>query len=140
MIAYRDAAQRSSWYIRFSVSGPDGRFNPGTAVVSSSRVSKLVNDLREAHQKMKLLEQERYLGEFSEDFVLRGEVSDTLSVRVSSKKSHFLFWSHKKIRLYFLVSSRTNTFSRSFDSDDVETVINTLSSAENLARQLINQL
>ncbi|WP_159787249.1 hypothetical protein [Sodalinema gerasimenkoae] len=140
LIAYRDAAQKSSWYIRFSISGPDGRYNPGIAVVPSSRVSKLVNDLRKAHQKMKLLEQKRYSGEFSEDFVLRGEVSDTLSVKVSSKKSHFLFWSYKKIRLYFLVSSKTNTFSRSFDSDDVETVINTLSSAESLAKQLINQL
>jgi hypothetical protein len=140
LIAYRDAAQRSNWYIRFSVSGPDGRYNPGIAVVPSSRVFKLVNDLRKAHQKMELLEQEKYSGEFSEDFVLRGEVSDALSIRVSSNKSHFLFWSYKKIRLYFLVSSKTNTFSRSFDSDDVKTVIKILSSAENLAKQLINQL
>lgn len=89
---------------------------------------------------MELLEQEEYSGKFSEDFVLRGEVSDTLSVTVSSKKSYFLFWSYRKIRLYFSVSSKTNTFSRSFDSDDVETVINVLSLAEGLAAKLINQL
>ncbi len=89
---------------------------------------------------MKLLEQEGYSAAFSEDFVLLGEVSDALSVIVSSKKSHFLFWSYKNIRLHFLVSSKTNTFSRSFDSDDVRTIINTLSSAEALAAKLIRQL
>ncbi|MCM0591691.1 MAG: hypothetical protein KA716_16305 [Gloeotrichia echinulata DEX184] len=89
---------------------------------------------------MELLEEEKYTGEFSEDFVLRGEVSDTLSVTVSSKKSYILFWSYKKIRLHFLVSSKTNTFSRSFDSNDVKTTINILSSAENLAAKLIKQL
>lgn len=140
LVAYRNVAQKSKWYIRFFVPGLDGRYKPGVAVVSSSRVPKLVNDLEKAHQKMKLLEQEKYSGEFSEDFVLHGEVSDTLSVTVSSKKSHFLFWSYKNIRLYFLVSSKTNTFSRSFDSDDVKTVINILSSTEDLAAKLINQL
>ncbi len=74
------------------------------------------------------------------NIVLRGEVSDNLSVRVSSKKSYFLFWSYKKIRLYFLVSSKTNTFSRSFCLDDVKTAINILSSAENFAVKLISQL
>lgn len=140
LVAYRDAAQNSKWYIRFFVPGPDGRYNPGVAVVSSSKVPKLVNALEKAYQKMALLEQEKYTGNFSEDFVLRGELSDTLSVTVSSKKSHFLFWSYKKIRLYFLVSSKTNTFSKSFNSDNVRNVINTLSSAENLAIKLINQL
>lgn len=140
LVAYRDVAQKSKWYIRFFVPGPDGRYNPGVAVVSSCRVPKLVNALKKAHQKMELLEQEKYLGKFSEDFVLRGEVSDTLSITVSSKKSYFLFWSYKKIRLYFLVSSKTNTFSRSFDSDDVTTVINKLSLAGDLAAKLINQL
>jgi hypothetical protein len=140
LIAYRDAAHKSKWYIRFFVPGSDGRYNPGVAVVSSSRVPKLISDLKKAHQKMELLEQETYTGEFSEDFILRGEVSDSLSVTVSSKKSHFLFWSYKKIRLYFLVSSKTNTFSKSFDSDDVRTVINILSSTEDLAAKLINQL
>lgn len=140
LVAYCDAAQKSKWYIRFSVPGTDGRYTPGMAVVSSSRVPKLVNDLKEAHQKMEFLEQERYSGIFSEDFVLRGEVSDTLSVKVSSEKSHFLFWSYKKTRLHSLVSSKTNTFSRSFDSDDVKTVISILSLAEDLAAKLINQL
>ncbi|MBW4579228.1 MAG: hypothetical protein KME42_06610 [Tildeniella nuda ZEHNDER 1965/U140] len=91
LIAYRDTAQRSKWYIRFFVPGHDGRYKPGVAAISSSRVPKLVNDLKKAHQRMKLLEQEKYSGEFSEDFVLRSDVSDTLSVTVSSKKSHFLF-------------------------------------------------
>lgn len=140
LVAYLDAAQKSKWYIRFFLPGPDGRYKPGVAVVSSSRVPKLVNDLKKAHQKMKLLEQEGYSAEFSEDFVLPGEVSDALSVTVSSKKSHFLFWSYKNIRLHFLVSSKTNTFSRSFDSDDVRTIINTLSSAEALSAKLIRQL
>lgn len=140
LVAYRDAAQKSKWYLRFFVPGPDERYNPGLAVVSSFRVPKLVNALEKAQQKMELLEQEKYTGKFSEDFVLRGEVSDTLSVTISSKKEHFLFWSYKKTRLYFLVSSKTNTFSRSFESDDVRTVINILSSAEDLAAKLINQL
>lgn len=71
---------------------------------------------------------------------MRGEISDTLSVTVSSKKSYFLFWSYIKIRLYFSVSSKTNIFNKSFDSDDVQTVINVLSLAEDLAAKLINQL
>lgn len=140
LVAYRDAAQKSKWYIRFFVPGHDGRYNPGVAVVSSSKVSKLVDFLKKAYEKMELLEKETYTGEFSEEFVLRGEVSDNLSVRVTSKKSYFLFWSYKKIRLYFLVSSKTNTFSRSFCLDDVKTAIDTLSSAENLAVKLIGQL
>lgn len=140
LVAYCDAAQKSKWYIHFFVRGTDGRYTPGMAVVSSSRVPKLVNDLKKAHQKMEFLEQEKYSGIFSEDFVLRGEVSDTLSMTVSSEKSHFLFWSYKKTRLHFLVSSKTNTFSRSFDSDDVKTVISILSVAEDLAAKLINQL
>ena len=49
LIAYRDAAQKSKWYIRFFVPGSDRRYSPGVAVVSSSRVSKLVNDLEKAH-------------------------------------------------------------------------------------------
>lgn len=89
---------------------------------------------------MELLEQEKYSGKFSEDFVLRGEISDTLSVTVFSEKSYFLFWSYIKIRLYFSVSSKTNIFNSSFDSDDVQTVINVLSLAEDLAAKLINQL
>jgi len=140
LVAYLDAAQKSKWYIRFFLPGPDGRYKPGVAVVSSSRVPKLVKDLKKARQRMKLLEQEGYSAEFSEDFVLPGEVSDALSVTVSSKKSHFLFWSYKNIRLHFLVSSKTNTFSSSFDSDDVRTIISTLSSAEALAAKLIRQL
>ena len=140
LVAYRDAAQKNKWYIRFFVPGPDGRYNPGVAIVSSSKVHKLIDTLRKAHNKMELLEKETYTGEFSEDFVLRGEVSDNLSVTVSSKKSYFLFWSYKKIRLYFLVSSKTNTFSSSFCSDDVKTLINALSSAEGLAVKLISQL
>lgn len=38
LVAYRDAATKSKWYIRFFVPGPDGRYNTGVAVVSSSRV------------------------------------------------------------------------------------------------------
>lgn len=140
LVAYLDAAQKRKWYIRFFIPGPDGRYNPGVAVVSSSRVPKLVNTLKKAHQKMELLEQEKYSGKFSEDFVLRGEISDTLSITVSSEKSYFLFWSYIKIRLYFSVSSKTNIFNSSFDSDDVQTVINVLSLAEDLAAKLINQL
>ncbi len=140
LVAYLDAAQKRKWYIRFFIPGPDGRYNPGVAVVSSSRVPKLVNTLKKAHQKMELLEQEKYSGKFSEDFVLRGEISDTLSLTVSSEKSYFLFWSYIKIRLYFSVSSKTNIFNSSFDSDDVQTVINVLSLAEDLAAKLINQL
>jgi hypothetical protein len=140
LVAYRDVAQKSKWYIRFFVPGPDGRYKPAVAVVSSSRVHKLVTDLKKAHQKMKLLEKETYSGKFSEDFVLRGEVSDNLSVTVSSEKSHFLFWSYKNIRLYFLVSSQTNTFNRSLCSDDVKTVIDILSLTEDLSAKLINQL
>ncbi|QSJ17676.1 hypothetical protein JYQ62_02010 [Nostoc sp. UHCC 0702] len=140
LVAYRDAAQKSKWYIRFFVPGPDGRYNPGVAVVSGSRVNKLIDALNKAHKKMELLEKETYTGEYSEDFVLRGEVSENLSVTVSSKKSYLLFWSYKKIRLYFIVSSKTNTFSRSFCLHDVKTVINILSSAENLAAKLISQL
>lgn len=146
LVAYHDAAQKSKWYIRFFVPGPDGRYNPGVAVVSSSRVPKLVNALKKAHQKMEflaqmeLLEREEYSGNFSEDFVLCGEVSDTFSVTVSCKKSYFLFWSYQKIRLYFSVSSKTNTFRRSFDSNDVETTISVLSSTEGLAAQLMAQL
>jgi hypothetical protein len=140
LVAYRDVAQKSKWYIRFFVPGPDGRYKPGVAVVSSSRVPKLVNDLKKAHQKMKRLEQEKYSGKFSEDFVLHGEVSDTLSVTVSSEKSYFLFWSYKNIRLYFLVSSKTNTFNRSLCTDDVKTVIDILSLTEDVAAKLINQL
>jgi hypothetical protein len=140
LVAYLDAAQKRKWYIRFFIPGPDGRYNPGVAVVSSSRVPKLVNTLKKAHQKMELLEQEKYSGKFSEDFVLRGEISDTLSVTVFSEKSYFLFWSYIKIRLYFSVSSKTNIFNSSFDSDDVQTVINVLSLAEDLAAKLINQL
>ncbi|MEY4517630.1 MAG: hypothetical protein RLZZ499_229 [Cyanobacteriota bacterium] len=89
---------------------------------------------------MKLLEQEKYSGKFSEDFVLHGEVSDTLSVTVSSEKSYFLFWSYQNIKLYFLVSSKTNTFNRSLCTDDVKTVIDILSLTEDLAAKLINQL
>lgn len=132
--------QKRKWYIRFFIPGPDGRYNPGVAVVSSSRVPKLVNILKKAHQKMELLEQEKYSGKFSEDFVLRGEISDTLSLTVSSEKSYFLFWSYIKIRLYFSVSSKTNIFNSFFDSNDVQTVINVLSLAEDLAAKLINQL
>lgn len=140
LVAYLDAAQKRKWYIRFFIPGPDGRYNPGVAVVSSSRVPKLVNTLKKAHQKMELLEQEKYSGKFSEDFVLRGEISDTLSLTVSSEKLYFLFWSYIKIRLYFSVSSKTNIFNSSFDSDDAQTVINVLSLAEDLAAKLINQL
>jgi hypothetical protein len=140
LVAYRDAAQKSKWYIRFFIPGLDGRYNPGVALVSSSKVDKLIDALNKAYKKMELLEEEKYTGEFSEDFVLRGELSDTLSVTVSSKKSYILFWSYKKIRLHFLVSSKTNTFSRSFDSNDVKAAINILSSAENLAAKLIKQL
>jgi len=140
LVAYRNAGQKSKWYIRFFVPGPDGRYTPGVSVVSSSRVPKLVSDLKKAHQKMEFLQQQKYSGRFSEDFVLSGEVSETLSVTVSSETSHFLFWSYKKTRLHFLVSSKTNTFSTSFDSDDVKMVISILSLAEDLAAKLINQL
>jgi len=140
LIAHRDAAHKNQWYIYFFVPGPDGRYSPGVAVVSSSKVAKLVSNLKKAHQKMELLEREKYTGNFSEVFVLRGEVSDTLSVTVSSEKSHFLFWSHDAIRLSFLLSSRINTFSKSFNSNNVRTIIDTLSSAEDLASKLIRQL
>lgn len=140
LVAYRDAAQKSKWYIRFFVPGPDGRYNPGVATVSSSKVNKLIEALKKAHKKMELLERETYTGEFSEDFVLRGEISDNLSVTVYSKNSYFLFWSYKKIRLYFLVSSKTNTFSKGFDLDDVKTIIKIFSSTEDLAAKLISQL
>lgn len=140
LVAYRDVAKKSKWYICFYLPGPDGRYNPGTAVVSSSKVPKLVRNLKEAYQKMKILEREKYTGVFFEDVLLRGEVSDNLAVRVSSQESHFLFWSYRKVKLYFLVSSKTNTFTRSFDLDDTKTIIETLSSAENLAANLIHQL
>lgn len=64
LVAYLDAAQKRKWYISFFIPGPDGRYNPGVAVVSSSRVPKLVNTLKKAHQKMELLEQEKYSGIF----------------------------------------------------------------------------
>jgi hypothetical protein len=49
LVAYRDAAQKSKWYIRFFVPGPDARYNPGIAVVSSSRVQKLLDVLERAY-------------------------------------------------------------------------------------------
>ena len=140
LIAYFDAAQQKKWYIRFFVPGPDGRYSPGVAVVSSSRVDYLVKSLEKAYQKMKVLENEKYTGKYSEDFVLRCEVSDTLSITVSSEESQFLFWSFKNVRLHLYVSNKTNTFKTSFNSDDSRTIINILSSAENLANQLISQL
>ena len=140
LVAYRDAAQKSKWYIRFFVPGPDARYNPGIAVVSSSRVQKLLDVLERAYKKMELLEATDYTGKFLEDFLSRGEVSDDLAVTVSSEVSKFLFWSYKKIRLHFLVSSKTNTFNTCFSSEDVKTVINRLSLAENLAAKLMSQL
>ncbi len=140
LVAYRDAAQKSKWYIRFFVPGPDARYNPGVAVVSSSRVQKLLDALSRAYKKMELLEAKDFTGRFSEYFLSRGEVSDDFAVTVSSEVSRFLFWSYKKIRLHFLVSSKTNTFSKCFSSEDVKTVINKLSSAEKLAAKLMSQL
>jgi hypothetical protein len=140
LVAYRDAAQKSKWYIRFFVPGPDARYNPGIAVVSSSRVQKLLDVLERAYKKMELLEATDYKGKFLEYFLSRGEVSDDLAVTVSSEVSKFLFWSYKKIRLHFLVSSKTNTFNTCFSSEDVKTVINRLSLAENLAAKLMSQL
>lgn len=140
LVAYLDAAQKSKWYIRFFIPGIDGRYNPGIAVVSSSKVQKLIYVLEEAHKKMEILERKEFIGVFSEDFLLRGEVSDDLSVTVYSEVSKFLFWSNKKVRLHFCVYSKTYGFSRSFDSEDVKIVINKLSSASNLGVKLLNQL
>ncbi|HEY9597028.1 MAG TPA: hypothetical protein V6D33_05110 [Cyanophyceae cyanobacterium] len=140
LVAYRDAAQKSKWYIRFFVSGPDARYNPGVAVVSSPRVQKLLDAFSKAYKKMELLEAKDFTGKFSEDFLSRGEVSDDLAMTVSSEVSRFLFWSSKKIRLHLLVSSKTNTFSKCFCLEDVKIVIDRLSSAENLATKLMSQL
>lgn len=140
LVVYRDAAQKSKWYIRFLVPGYDGRYNPGIAVISSSKVNRLIDILNKAYEKMELLEKAQYTGRFSEEIVPFGEISDTFSVTISSKKAHFLFWSYKEIRLHFLVSSKTNTFSRSFDLNDAKTVINKLSSAECSASKLVKQL
>ncbi len=123
LVAYRDAAQKSKWYIRFFVPGPDGRYNPGVAVVSSSRVQKLLDALERAYKKMELLEAKDFTGKFSEDFLSHGEVSDDLAMTVSSEVSRFLFWSYKKIRLHLLVSSKTNTFSKCFSLEDAKIVI-----------------
>jgi hypothetical protein len=140
LVAYRDATQKSKWYIRFFVPGPDARYNPGIAVVSSSGVQKLLDALERAYKKMELLEAKDFTGKFSESFLSSGEVSDDLAVTVSSEVSKFLFWSYKNTRLHFFVSSKTKTFHRCFSSEDVKTVINRLSSAERLAAKLMNQL
>lgn len=140
LVAYLDAAQKSRWYIRFFIPGIDGRYNPGIAIVSSSKLQELIYVLEEAHKKMEILEKKEFIGVFSEDFLLRGEVSDNLSVTVYSEVSKFLFWSNKKVRLLFWIYSKTYGFSSSFDSKDVKIVINKLSSASNLGEKLINQL
>lgn len=138
--AYRDASQRNKWYIRFFVPGPDGRYNPAIAVVSSSRVQKLLENLKEAYEKMKVLEKKDFTGKFSEDILSRGEISNEMAATISSEVSRFLFWTQKRIRLQFLISSKTNTFTRNFDLEDVKTIINKLSITEDLATQLMRQL
>lgn len=101
LVAYRNAAQKSRWYIRFFIPGIDGRYNPGVAVVSSSKVQRLVYILEKAYKKMEILEDKEFTGVFSEDFLSRGEVSDDLSATVYSEVSKFLFWSQKKVSLRF---------------------------------------
>ena len=141
LVAHFTAANRSRWYVRFFLPGYDGRFNPGLAVVSSSKMPILVKALKNAHKKMQQLEQELYPGAFSEDFISNGEVSDNLAVTISSvKRSHFFFWHYTQATAYFLVSSETNTFLASFGVDELKSVINSLSSAENTAGDLIKLL
>lgn len=140
LVAYVDAAKKKKWYIKFYVPGPDRRYNPGLAVVSSFKVIKLIESLEKAYQKMQVLDRENYSGSFSEYFLLRGQISEELEVQVSCETYRFLFWKFKNIQLYFLVSSKTNTFIAPFNSKEAKATIDILRSVEVKAKKLIQEL
>ena len=140
LVAYVDAARKMKWYIKFYIPGPDRRYNPGLAVVSSYKVIKLIESLENAYQKMQVLEKENYSGKFREKFLLRGQISEELEVQVSCETYRFLFWKFKNIQLYFLVSSKTNTFMAPFSLKEVKATVDILRAVEVKAKKLIQEL
>ena len=140
LVVYMNAAKKKKWYVKFYIPGPDRRYNPGLAVVSSFKVVKLIESLEKAYQKMQVLQKKSYSGSFLETFLFRGQISEELEVQVSCETYKFLFWKFKNIQLYFLVSSKTNTFVASFDLEEVKATIDILRSVEVKANKLIQEL
>jgi hypothetical protein len=141
LIAYRSAADKPRWYVRFFASGPDRRYSPGIAIVPSNKLPLLVDAIDKALDKMAELHMKKeYLDDYSEEYIRIGEVSDSLSVEVLSKRSRFLFWSFKNIKLNFIIHSKTNGFVRSVNLNEAGIVLFKLSSAESLSASMIEQL
>lgn len=140
LIVRQSTHQKGDWHIQFFVPGPDRRYNPGVAIVPSYNIPKLVRELNEAYRKMKLLKSTRYKPDFSEEFIARGEVSDTLAVKVCSWSSYYFFSRKTKVRLNFLVSSKTHTFRCALRLDETRKALEILSSAEDTADKVLSEL
>jgi hypothetical protein len=120
----------SYWYIFLTVSGPNFRYNSGSATISQNGYIPLLNDLKSALEKISILETNQITGGYRKAIGNWGFRS--LSLNVVSENND--------IYLNFGVSSQTQTFYRKLYKKDVEAAITALEKVPEMVSSMIADL
>lgn len=122
--------KKVAWRIDIIIPGPDSRYNTGRASFFST--DWLISMFEKAYQKMRVLENQSFLGEYSNTIGMRllGDGAAKVEVKASNGQIHMLFW----------VGSGTFMFSRRLTLTDVNNGINVLKTANQRAENMVETL
>lgn len=127
--------KRVVWRIDIVLPGPDSRYKAGKASFDST--DWLINMFEKAYQKMRVLENQSFSGEYSNtigdcfkyDFNNKSSGAK-VEIKAANGKIHMLFW----------VTSDTFMFSRLLTLTDVNDGINLLKTAKQKAENMVEAL
>lgn len=129
--------KKVAWRIDIILPGPDSRYKAGKASFYST--DWLISMFDKAYQKMRVLENQSFSGEYSntigdcfkEDDVFYGKYTGAkVEVKAANGQIHMLFW----------VRSDTFMFSRCLTLTDVNDGINVLKTAKQRAENMVEAL
>jgi hypothetical protein len=124
------------WRIDIIIPGPDNRYKAGK--VSFDSTDWLISSFENAYQKMRVLENQSFSGEYSntiadcieEDWPSERMTGAMVDVKASNGQIQMLFW----------VTSGTFRFSRCLTLTDVNNGINLLKAAKQKAENMVEAL
>lgn len=120
---------RFIWEIRFVIAGPDSRYNPGRATISSDELEKFINIIKQSLDKARKLESMSIGGNFSRTF--DDCYNPTIEVKSQSGS----------IQIHFWVSNNTKwKFSRILTISQLTSVLETLQTVESRGDRLVESL
>jgi len=129
---HRDLSRQNeisfSWYVQFTIPGPDSRYDPGQAKVSAKDIKEIIKALEIGLSKITSLKAQSFSGEFSKR--LYGLYNPVIELKAKNR----IIW------IDISVSSRSFIFSRTLTPDNIALTIKKLEFALQKEMQMIETL